>query len=135
MQNLPTSFDEAEVIINGQICNLDMSLNCKSKNVLYLAKCQCCADFKNGYFGQTVTEARCRMNGHRSTFSLEEEKYKKSALSYHCQLEHPDQFDLCNFRLGLVKKVPPKNIDREEDILIHKYKTHIWGLNRIEVVR
>ena len=70
-----------------------------------------------------------------SKFKTEDEIYKSSALSYHCQIEHPDDFNLKKFKVGLIKKVPPKCLDREESITIHKFKTHIWGLNRIEVVR
>ena len=39
------------------------------------------------------------------------------------------------FKIGFVKQVNPLNLDREEDILIHEYKTNIWGLNRIKVKR
>ena len=62
-------------------------------------------------------------------------KYEKSALAMHCFLEHKSLFDLKLFKLGIVKKVIPTVIDREEDKLINKHQTNIWGINRIVVVR
>ena len=53
----------------------------------------------------------------------------------HCYEKHPDKFDLKYFNIGFVKKANPLDLDREEDITIHKYKTNIWGLNRIKVKR
>ena len=38
-------------------------------------------------------------------------------------------------RLGIVKKVRPVDLDREEDKIVSKFRTKIWGLNRIVVVR
>ena len=131
----PLLFDVKEVMVNGQICKFDMKLNCKSDNVLYLNQCQVCPEYEDSYFGQTVTEAHIRMNGHRNKFDRNDNNYEKSALAFHCHDIHPDIFCLDNFRIGLVRQMPPQNLDREEDILIHKYKTHIWGLNRIKVRR
>ena len=39
------------------------------------------------------------------------------------------------FKLGIMKKVRPIELDREEDKIISKYRTNIHGLNRIVVVR
>ena len=39
------------------------------------------------------------------------------------------------YKLGIVKKVKPVDLDREEARLIDKFRTKIWGLNRIVVVR
>ena len=39
------------------------------------------------------------------------------------------------FKLGVVKKVRPTALDREESILISKFRTNIFGLNRIVVTR
>ena len=112
-----------------------MGLNCKSSNVLYLFKCDLCPENNNVYIGQTLQELHSRVNGHRSKFQPDESVYKQSALSYHCQLEHPDNFEINVFRVGLISKVAPKNLNRSEDRLIHKFRTHIFGLNRIEVIR
>ena len=38
-------------------------------------------------------------------------------------------------KLGIVKKVRPTALDREENKLITKYRTNLWGLNRIVVAR
>ena len=40
-----------------------------------------------------------------------------------------------HFKLGIVKKVRPIDLDREENKLITKFRTNIWGLNRIVVIR
>ena len=61
--------------------------------------------------------------------------YEKSALSMHCFLKHHSDFNMLHFKLGIVKKFKPINLDREENKLIMKYRTNIWGLNRIVVVR
>ena len=75
------------------------------------------------------------MNGHRSKFKLAENEYEKSALSVHCFENHPNEFDLKYFNIGFVKSITPNLIDREEDIIIQEYRTHILGLNRIVVRR
>ena len=85
--------------------------------------------------GQTTQMFRDRMSGHRSKFKVDDEVYKHSALSFHCQLEHPDRFGLEFFKVGLLKSVAPKFLDREENIFINKLRGHIFGLNRIDVVR
>ena len=132
----PVLFDSNEVMVNGKICKLDFSLNCKDQNIIYLAKCHICAEFNNAYFGQTVQCGNKRMNGHRDKFKLDVNlSYEKSALSMHCFEQHPDKFDMSYFQIGFVKKVNPLNLDREEDIIINTYKTNIWGLNRIKVKR
>ena len=40
-----------------------------------------------------------------------------------------------HFKLGFVKKVRPMELDREEDMFINRFRTNIFGLNRIVVVR
>ena len=39
------------------------------------------------------------------------------------------------FKLGIIKKVRPLDLDREEDKFILNYRTKIMGLNRIVVVK
>ena len=51
----------------------------------------------------------------------------------HCFLEDKEQFSMQFFKLGLVKKVRPVELDRLEDKCIQKFRTRIWGLNRIAV--
>ena len=91
---------------------------------------------EDSYFGQTVTPMHIRMNGHRNKFKIDSLlTFEKSALSMHCFLEHKTEFNMKLFKLGLVKKVRPVDLDREESKLINRYRTNIWGLNRIVVVR
>ena len=77
-----------------------------------------------------------RMNGHRNKFVIDDTlEFEKSALSMHCFLVHKNEFSMTYFKLGIVKKVRPVDLDREEDKFITRYRTKIWGLNRIVVVR
>ena len=124
-----------KISINGQQCYLDYTLNCKDKHVIYIAQCTICSK-DNSYIGQTLSAFHIRMNGHRSKFVPDDKSvFEESALSIHCYQEHQEQFDLSFFKLGIIKKVKPCDLDREESNAIHRYKTHIWGLNRIVVVR
>ena len=77
-----------------------------------------------------------RMNGHRNKFATDNRLlFEKSALSMHCFLVHKSQFSMEYFKLGIVKKVRPLDLDREENKFINSYRTNISGLNRIVVVR
>ena len=40
-----------------------------------------------------------------------------------------------HFKLGIVKKVRPLDLDREEEKFIFDYRTKVMGLNRIVVAR
>ena len=76
------------------------------------------------------------MNGHRDKFKINSSlAFEKSALSMHCYLKHRSDFNMNIFKLGIIKKCRPRDLDREEDKLVDKYRTKIWGLNRIVVVR
>ena len=135
------NFDQ-DIVINGDMLVLDKQLTCKDKNVIYVAQCQICVQNKqsklneDSYFGQTLSEAHTRFNGHRNKFVVDERiLYEKSALSQHCYETHPDQMKLSHFKLGIVKKCNPCELDREETRFILKFRTNICGLNRIKVVR
>ena len=98
-----------EIILNGQRVLLDKSLSCKSKNVVYLAQCTVCKTkqdrlakesdidpddvyIEDSYIGQTVSEVRNRMSGHRSSFKVDKDgrtTRAKSALAQHCFEEPP----------------------------------------------
>ena len=52
-----------------------------------------------------------------------------------CFLVHKENFSMEYFKLGIVRKVRPVELDREESRLINKFRTNIWGLNRIVVTR
>ena len=76
------------------------------------------------YFGQTVQQVHCRFN---------DIDYKKSALSWHAFLEHPDNFTLDIFLVAVVKKVKPCALNREEFRFSELYKTNVTGLNRMKI--
>jgi len=136
---------DEDIFINGEKLILDSNLSCKDKNVIYVSQCQICVVYKgtNGliyyedsYFGQTATETNTRFNGHRSKFKINDCKdYEKSALSQHCYDCHNDAMTLSNFKIGIVKKCKPVDLDREESRFISKFRTDIWGLNRMNVIR
>ena len=141
-QSCPFMFDyDEKIVINGMILRLDFTLSCKDQHVIYVAQCQLCNKQtrvykEDAYFGQTIQEMHCRMNGHRNKFKIDSSLvFEKSALAMHCFLEHKDDFSMSNFKLGIVKKVKPTDLDREETFYINKFRTNIWGLNRISVVR
>ena len=52
----------------------------------------------------------------------------------HCHEKHGEKFDLKYFKLGIVKKARPVELNRQENFYINKFKTNIWGNNRYEVV-
>eukprot|EP00116_Pleurobrachia_bachei_P000624 sb/3460886/ len=123
--------------INGQRLKLNGSLNCKSKNIIYIAQCTICSRGsgnrkEDSYIGQTMQEAHKRMNGHRSKFT--EAGHQGSALAQHGGEAHRDQFSLDYFKLGLIKTVSPLALDRHENKLIDRLRTKLFGLNRINVI-
>ena len=61
--------------------------------------------------------------------------YEHSALSMHCYIEHRDNFSFENFKFGIVKRTQPCLLDREEARFCTKFKTNVWGLNRMEIKR
>ena len=132
---------DEKIMVNGERLRLDYRLNCKSSGIIYIAQCTLCSNSpqklkEDTYFGQTVSPMHVRMNGHRSKFKIDSTlTYEKSALSMHCFLAHKSSFSMSFYKLGIVKKVKPVDLDREEARLIDKFRTKIWGLNRIVVVR
>lgn len=137
-------FNEA-LVVNGQELILDQSLTCKSKSIIYVAQCRICSGIKNDqgkvlfedtYFGQTVTKAHVRFNGHRKCFKVNDsEAIGKSALSQHCFEKHPQLFSLSNFRVGIVKACKAIDLDREENRFVTKFRTDIIGINRMKIVK
>jgi hypothetical protein len=141
-QTCPYLFNhDDEIIVNGIVLRLDFNLSCKDQHVIYVAQCQLCNKLArvlkdDTYFGQTIQEMHCRMNGHRNKFVIDSNLiFEKSALSMHCFLAHKNEFNMSHFKLGIVKKVKPVDLDRDETFYINKFRTNIWGLNRISVVR
>ena len=136
----PQLFNSEDIImVNGRRVFLDFRLTCRDNNVIYIAQCTLCNKSpiilkEDTYFGQTVTQMNVRMNGHRDKFVIDGRLiYEKSALSIHCFMEHKLQFDMKYFKLGLVKKVRPVEMDREESFMIGDFRTNIFGLNRYVV--
>ena len=129
------------ILINGGELKLDFNLTCKDSGIIYVAQCQICNKLssklkEDTYLGQSVTPMHIRMNGHRNKFKIDSAlAFEKSALSMHSFLVHKSDFSMNNFKLGIVKKVRPNDLDREEDNIVDKFRTKIWGLNRIVVVR
>ena len=117
----PLVNNKTNLSINGQNIRIPKTLNCKSKNVIYMWVC----------FGRTTQECHDRTSGHRGCFN--EDKWDKSALSMHARDMHQNQFTLDNFRISVVKKVSPQRLRREEFKSIEKYKTLTMGLNRYKV--
>ena len=123
--------EEKFIEIRGQKIKLDMSLDCRSDNVIYLANCKHCR--KGYYVGQTWTELSTRFNKHRGDFTAK--NYKKSALSEHIFTEHREHFDrrLRNFVVRIILKCDMDLLDMHEDIWVEKTKARIFGLNRKRV--
>ena len=96
-----------------------------------MAICSICNDF---YFGQTMTEERIRMNGHRSCFT--QEKFDKSALSLHIYKDHPDRIDvgLNNYKVIIIECTNSLNLNRRESFFIWSTEADIRHLNRYKVI-
>ena len=53
----------------------------------------------------------------------------------HCYDVHRDTFSFDCFKFGIVKKTKPSLLDREEARFCTKFRTNVWGLNRMEIKR
>ena len=127
---MPQILEESDIMINGQYLRIPKSLNCKSRNIIYLWVCKLC-NRKEAYFGRTTQESHDRSSGHRGCFN--EEKWEKSALSMHAKEVHQTTFSLNIFSIAVIKKVSPQRLRREEYKHIDKFKTNSLGLNRYKV--
>ena len=119
---------EHKMVINNMKITIPRSLNCKTRNVIYLWKCKLCHTTNECYFGRTTQKCHSRTNGHRGCFN--DEKWEKSALAMHAKDVHNSHFSLNNFSISIVKKISPQHIRREEFRYIEKYRTIQLGLNR-----
>ena len=126
-QQCPLVNTEHKLSINNTNISIPRSLNCKTRNVIYLWKCKLCRS-KDCYFGRTTQKCHLRTNGHRGCFN--EEKWEDSALAMHAREAHNADFTLKNFQISIVKKVSPQRIRREEFKFIEKFRTIQLGLNR-----
>ena len=123
----PLVLEDQKLVVNGNTISIPRSLNCKSRNIIYLWICKLCGA-KEVYFGRTIQECHDRTSGHRGSFT--EDKFDKSALSMHAKDMHQSSFSLDNFSVAVVKKVSPQRLRREEFIFIDKFRTNSLGLNR-----
>ena len=123
----PLVIDQEKLLVNGNTVNIPRSLNCKSKNIIYLWICKLCGA-KEVYFGRTIQECHDRTSGHRGSFTLE--NLEKSALSMHANDVHQTRFSLDIFSVAVIKKVSPQRLRREEFKFIDKFRTNSLGLNR-----
>ena len=126
----PQVLQKSELFINGRYIRIPNSLNCKSRNIIYLWVCKLCS-YKEVYFGRTTQECHDRSSGHRGCFN--NEKWEKSALSMHAKEVHHTTFSLNIFSIAVIKKVSPQRLRREEYRHIDKFKTNTLGLNRYKV--
>ena len=118
-------------------------LSCKSKNVIYLAKCTLCDSTTDDggisiYAGQTIQPLHKRMNGHRNCFSntLDTKgrlSWEKSALSKHAFEDHQENFNMDNYRIMALKQSRPTNLNRLESKTINGYRLGVLGLNRMKI--
>ena len=124
-----------QLLYNDLKIKLDFSLNCKSDNVIYVARCKHCQDDPQYYFGQTCNRLNVRLNGHRACFKTDNLSFEKSALSMHSYTDHVSLFTdkLDNYDFGIIKQVAPRNLDRAEDFYIFKSRADLVGLNRYKV--
>ena len=113
--------------VNNTSITTGKTLNCKSRNVIYLWQCQLCEE-ENSYFGRTIQRTHERTNTHRGCFT--DEKWESSALSMHARSIHGENFNLDNFKISLIKQCSPQRIRREEFKYIDKFKTRTHGINR-----
>ena len=126
-----------KLVLKETTLRLDYTLNCKSNNVIYGAKCKHCDINEGLYIGQTVNSVSKRMCGHRSHFDIRNDNYKKSALSFHIFEKHENFFEqgLANYDIGVIRSSAPMKLDLLEDIYVRKTKAETRGLNRYKVLK
>ena len=123
----PLVLEKEKIIVNGSSVNIPRSLNCKSRNIIYMWVCKLCGE-KEVYFGRTTQECHDRTSGHHGCFT--EDKLEKSALSMHAKDVHQTSFSLDIFSVAVIKKVSPQRLRQEEFKFIDKFRTNSLGLNR-----
>ena len=126
-QQCPLVNPEHKLTINNNKISIPSNFNCKTRNVIYLWKCNLCPQ-NEYYFGRTTQKCHERTNGHRGCFN--DTKWEKSALSMHTKDVHEQNLSLDNFQVSVIKKVSPQQIRREEFRYIEKHRTKQLGLNR-----
>ena len=133
----PALFNDSTIKVNDKKLELDGTLTCKDKNVIYVAQCQLCPEGTDrDYIGQTGDAFHIRNNNHRSCFKTDTENDKKvyqlDALSQHWNDKHKDNAERMEiFRLGIVKQTAAISLNEEEEKYCSCYKTQSNGLNRM----
>jgi hypothetical protein len=126
-----------KLVLKDTTLKLDYTLNCKSNNVIYGAKCKHCDINVGLYIGQTVNSVSKRMSGHRSHFDIRNDDYQKSALSFHIFEKHETYFEqgLANYHIGVIRSSAAMRLDFFEDFYVRKTKADTRGLNRYKVLK
>ncbi len=126
--------------VNGRIVKPSRQLNCKSKNIIYLAQCTLCEPVNdngdiNCYAGQTMQPLHKRVNGHRSNFDVDGnlQLWEKSALSKHAYECHQDNFDMKHFNFMAYRQGPSTSLNRLESKAIHELRLGVLGFNRMKI--
>ena len=131
--SMSETIDDIE-LYTGEKLNVSKTATCQTEDVTYVYICSGCKDF---YFGQTMSQFNVRMNGHRGKFDVHDDKYKKSALSFHMYEDHFDEFGCKTkfFNCAILDHVDPNRLNRRESYYIWKTQADIRHLNRMQVVR
>ena len=131
-----------EEIVNGKTKYRTAKGNCKTRNIVYNAKCKLC---KKLYVGKSTQPCHKRINGHRNSLvkfvenqnivnvassAYDKDKY---SLAIHLYKEHGilnfTGLDN-NFEFTILEKCTPKTLDVKEHLWVQKLKTVIpRGLN------
>ena len=89
---------------------------CNSSNIIYLITCSQCG---KQYVGKTLNTLRERMNQHRSSIKINQQRY----ISKHFNLEH---HSIANLKVQVIDTIPttcPEDLEKVEQYWIHKLKT------------
>ena len=85
------------------------SMNCNSKNIVYLISCGTCG---KQYVGQTLTTLRQRFNNHKSVITGKEEHHTKKLMNKH--FNGPGHNGVADLRIQFLEQV--KSDGEKEDI-------------------
>jgi hypothetical protein len=119
---LATNDSVVSSIDNSYTFTIRESLNCNSKNLVYLLQCNLC---RLQYIGETQTSFRLRFNNHKSHIN----SMPLLPISQHvCKTGHSFR----NFAVYLLKSGFSSSKDRLafESYMIHNFKTRTLGLNK-----
>ena len=113
--------------------------DCKSKNVVYLARCKLC---HKSYVGRTCQKLHKRANGHRQAFykiasnglrfkeNDDEDLFALAIHLYDHGIVDNNSFDK-SFNFHVIKYCSPSDIQRQEHLLIHELNTlYPKGINK-----